>query len=346
MTTPIATPDPTPLAPDFRERQNLPRWTPDKKDFYEVYFCKWYDVERRQVGWVRYIVVNSSTIAPEVTVWAALIDRDHPENNVAIKQHFPLSAWEADPARFNLRVGACGMTQGRAWGDITSGETCISWDLRAADEGHMVEHFPKLLRHGPFPATKFAAPYCWFKLDGTMTINGRTIALRRARANQAHFWGPKQVEGWHWANCSTFEEDSEFYFEMVVGIMGARLPRMTCLFFYMDGRLHEFNDLLPAFFGYKSENDFETWRFEATRGDLRFRGEMRSDPADMIVYQHLDPDGGIRHGHVNYTADCVIHVERRTSAGWTVVKTVTANKSCTFEVGGADQDPRTTWLIR
>ena len=54
----------------YRESHNMPRWSADKKDYYEVFFVKWYDVERQQVGWVRYIVVASTQRPPEVTVWA------------------------------------------------------------------------------------------------------------------------------------------------------------------------------------------------------------------------------------------------------------------------------------
>jgi hypothetical protein len=328
-----------------KDALNLTRSRPEKRNFFETYYVMWNDLAAGHAGWVRYTLYHSSTQPSECAVWGIFVDHAHPERNVAIKQVFPYEKAVYRTDAFRLEIEGSGITSGAAWGEVASGEQRMSWDLTTAQEGPAVLPFPPLLYNAPVPTTKFLAPSCWYEVQGTVVVNGQTVEVRNAKAQQAHFWGTKQVEAWTWGNCALFQEDPDFAFEGVVGYLKRGLPPLSVFTFRYEGKTYQCNSMLQAFVTSKTENTMDGWRFEATHGELRFKGEMRSTPEQMVLYRHHDPDGLVRHSHNDLNATLTIEVQRKGARGWETAKTYHADRSAKFEVAQPEQDPRVTMIV-
>lgn len=328
---------------DPKTAENLPRWAGAPRDFFEVYYVKWNDLETGSAGWVRYTFFGGKPFAAECGVWGIFVDPADPESAFAAKATYPAAAASLADRRFEIVIGDSGITNERAWGTVRDAAgRQMRWDLRVAEAGPMVRHIPAPLRRGPLPSTKFVAPEAWNALAGTVEIDGRTIAVDGAVGHQAHFWGGRQVEAWTWGNCGAFREDPSFRFEGVVGFMKRRLPPMTCLFFQWEGRLYELNGLLGSFTANSTAQTLDRWEFAGRTGDLRFRGTMRGRPERMFLYRHYDPDGAPRHSHNDFTADLAITIDRREGRRWREVAAFHADGTAAFEVAQPERDPRVT----
>lgn len=329
----------------LKESLNLTRYRPNRANYFETYYIMWNDLEQGHAGWVRYTLYRSSKERSEAAVWGIFIDHKHPERNVAIKDVLPFEAASFDTERFRLDIGRSGMTQEAAWGEVASGDQRMSWRLTTAEEGPDLQHFPPLLYRTPVPTTKFLAPSGWYGVGGTVTVNGQTIEIRNARAQQAHFWGTKQVEAWTWGNCALFKEDPDFAFEGVVGYLKRGLPPMAMFLFRFEGKTYACNSLLQCFVTNKSRHTMDGWTFEARHGELRFKGQMRSTPAQMVLYKHVDPDGQARYSHNDLNASLTIEVQSKQAGRWETFKTFTADRAAKFEVAQPEHDPRVTTVV-
>jgi hypothetical protein len=330
------------MTDSLRITGNRPYWTPGRSGFYEVYYVIWKDLARRHIGWVRHIVRAPTEGEAQASVWGAYLDMDDASRNVAIQQGYSVDQVSTSAAPFRHRIGAHEMGQGTAVGAVEGGGGRVAWDVRFETEGALVNHIP--VHWGPFPRTKFISPYCGGRLSGTLRVGDEVIEVKQAAAVQSHFWGTKIVAAWVWGHCSTFREDPDFVFDGVWAqerIAGLTLKPITCLCFHWQGRTYSCNSLVQSLFTNRSAHGMHHWTFEAKSGDLLFRGSMSALPGRKIIWTHRDPDGEPRYGHLDFTADLRVEILQRQGSEWRLVKTLTAERSATFEVSQTEPRPET-----
>lgn len=332
-----------------REKASTVQYSLDKKNFYEVYFVKWIDPAANYVGWIRYTLLHSMESISEAAVWAVFINQSDSSQNIAIKQNFSLNQIKIEDNKLIFKIGNdAGISNKKAWGNISNNNTYLKWDLSIDQDGLIIHHIPKQLYSGSFPRTKFVAPQCGCRLSGYFDINGKVIQLKQMTGLIAHFWGTKQVATWAWANCINFKEDSAFYFDGVSARMrmGSYLLRpMTCLFFNWEGKLYSCNSIISAFITNKSQHALHGWNFSAKKDNYKFSGSIAANSDLMLMYKSYDPDGEVKYTHLTFSGKIVIDIAKPVKSGWKIIKTMTAEKSCTYENAYEFYDKRVQWNV-
>jgi hypothetical protein len=319
------------------------RWSPAKRDFYEVNYTMWWDTKNGVFGWVRYMLFNSRRRGSEAAVWAGVIPLDDPASALTVKQLHPIGDVQVSDAPVRLSIGGSVLRSGFAEGAIGAGDTAVSWSIGFEDPGIDIAHLPSMLRNLPIPPTKFVSGFCGGRLAGFIDVAGQRYEFSGASAVQSHFWGPKNVVGWSWGHCSSFREDPSFVFDGVFvdsKLAGMRAKPMSIFFFRMDGKTYRCNGLLTALFRNASESDVTGWRFTAENQGVVFRGTVVADPRRMNLWLHEDPDGEERKVHTTMTADYRIEMFRRDGDTLRPIRTVTSPGSGIFEISLPAVDDR------
>lgn len=330
-----------------RERDNLTRWNPSQKGFYEVWYLKWNDPAQGIAAWLRYTLLAPLSRDPEVSVWGIFFDSKDPKKNVAIKKTYPIGEARIEREIFYFAAGPSAIFDSGARGELVEGQNRLSWELKFQDEGLSLRHFPSLLYLGGLPKTKLVAPYLSTRISGDFVVNDRSFSLQAVPAHQAHLWGTQMADSWVWGNCNAFEEDPNFCFEGLTASarLGDRIsPPLTLLFFYWEGRLYRFN--APwSWATNQSRHDLDRWHFEASQKGIRFVGDLIAQTESMAGVRYEDPDGSNRFCHNTKVADLKIAVLKEKKGGWECVKTFNASKTAAFEVVQPNLDRRVPLLI-
>ena len=82
--------------------------------------------------------------------------------------------------------------------------------------------------------------------------------------------------------------------EGVVGYLKRGLPPMAMFLFRFEGQTYACNSMLQSFVTNQSRHTMDGWTFEARHGALRFKGEMRATPEQMVLYKLVDMLIGLR----------------------------------------------------
>lgn len=323
------------------DEENLTRWRIWKRSFFEVYFVKINDLSRNIALWLRYTLLSSESGKREAMVWGAFFDFKNRANNVAIRNGYPINGVHIGKRNFDISVGPSEFAGSKLKGQVQNDRSKMTWALQFEKGGILVRHLPWPLYYGPFPSSKFVAPFCSARISGEIVINSEKIQLDSAPAYEGHFWGTEQYP-WVWAHCNTFQEDDTCFFEGVSArpkILGHGLPQLTALFFYWEGCLHRVSSPIK-WFRNRSSYRLGYFAFEAEEKGLRFSGTLTAKPADMIVWCFENPDGTKLFSHLSFNADMSLQIFRKEKKNWKVVKSLTAVKSATLDITLPKPDPR------
>lgn len=321
-----------------QETANLTRWEKSKKPFYEVYYLKWNDPSQGIAAWLRYTLLAPIAREPEVSVWGIFFNAANPQKNLALKQTYSLHEARIEREIFYFAAGPSAIFDGGARGELSGEKGRLSWELKFEGEGQSLQHFPAPLYWGEFPKTKLLAPYLSTRLSGEFVVNNQTFSLQNVPAHQAHLWGTEMAPAWVWGNCNSFQEDPDFFFE------GLSVPPFTLLFFFWEGRWHRFGGPVRWFLN-RSQHDLDRWHFEASERNLRFVGDLFSDPSSMVGVRYEDPTGKTRYCHNTKVANLKIQILQKRHAEWECIKTLSASKSAAFESVGPRHDSRVRLMI-
>ncbi len=322
------------------------RFTRDKVDFSEAYYVLWTDPKTNQSMVVRYVLHNGILEEYRMAeVWCLFYNRKDSTQQIAVRQRFPLGkAIIENTEEIRLRIGPCGYGDHRAWGQVHAVDgTIVSWDFQLdKSDGLAVNRVP--FEHPLFP--HFQSNGVKQYISGTVTVNDRSVLLDRQLASDGHYWNTRHLRGWAWAHCADFEGDPDFVFEGIGTRFNDKSQTSTWLTFLHEGKLIE-SDIVDAFqFNHELEAGLTSWSFMATRGDLRFIGEVSVAPEDMNLIIHALPDDEYLYTHISYCADMQIHLERKQGKSWHRFATKRAHKSASFEVTRKERNPEVTREFR
>ena len=312
------------MALDDLERDNLPRWHPQRRNFFESYVLSWNDPRQKIAGWLRYSLLAPAARDPEVTLSGFFFDSSDPTQNRDLQETVPIRSLRSENEIFYFATPTAAIYQTGARGELKSQQDQLSWELKLQEPIVSLRHFPKTFYQLPWPSTKLVAPHLSCRISGEFTVNQKKFSLDAVPGHQAHLWGTARARRWVWGHCNSFEDPSAVFEGFSVS------DKLTLLFFVYQGKRYSF--LSPWHWSQnKSLPGEHRWHFESAAGEFRFIGDLFTDPKQMMTVRYEDPDGTWREARDTKVADLKIQVLKK-GRDWELVDTLTAQKSAAFEV--------------
>jgi hypothetical protein len=145
--------------------------------------------------WIRYTVHRRAGEQPAGSLWFTLFDADAPAP-IAAKITVP------EPAVGDgdwIRIAGARLGPGSAVGAATvPGGTDVAWDLRFTG-ADTLRHLPRdWMYRAPLPRTKPLSLHPFARFGGSVTVDGREIALDGWPGMVGHNWGSQHAERWIW----------------------------------------------------------------------------------------------------------------------------------------------------
>lgn len=263
----------------------------------------WYSLVSPQDGsvafWYRYTLLSTEGGYQEGRLWAALTDRENPENSTFVSESFDLDSVEIGYDPFSLAIGEGELTSASATGEIGD----IAWNL---------EYVPDVYAFTPLRSQRLTnllyrtigTGKHWSRngsvfMSGEVTVGDRTIDFSDAPGHQGHT--VTQVtppDSWTWVQCNDFAEDDSAVLEAL------RLDDKLSLCFRIDGEVYPLNRIQHVLPQSPKSNETEhdevgNWRFKGSGEGIELRVTVES-PDDC--WQHVAykvPDDTLR-----YNAHC------------------------------------------
>jgi hypothetical protein len=192
-------------------------------------------------------------------------------------------------------VGDASMRPGAASGAIDGAE----WDLRFASSEPPLFHLPRAwMYRARLPRTKLLSPVPAARFDGSMRVDGRTIAVDGWRGVIGHNWGAQHAERWIWLHGLTEAGD---WLDAALGkvkLGPVTTPWVASGAVSLAGRRHALGGPGRKLSVRETPDrcDFEI----AGRG-LQVRGSVSAPRKDFVGWVYADPEGPEHH-----TVNCSI----------------------------------------
>ncbi len=249
--------------------------------------------------WIRCNNLRSKNgFRQDADITAVLTDHDH--NHLAIKT----SLNHHQPSTFPLTFGPCTIALDASHGTLVSKRNAISWNLTFS---------PCQMPLGPFPlASMMHAPRTLAHLtaQGTLTWGGKTIDLLKASATITYLHTSQLNHSWVLAYAPDLSRDISFEglsTRMNLGFFHG--PEIASLRLIYEGQAYDFQSFKDAL-SMHTKRQLSEWRFQADRGDLSFRGHIRSAARDLAGVTLEDTDGSLLFCNQTCTAEMSLLVYR------------------------------------
>lgn len=249
--------------------------------------------------WYRYTLLSTETGHQEGRVWAALTDRENPDNSTFVSEAFAFEDVWPDSDPFELTIGDSVLTSSSAEGQIGD----ISWDLEYDPDTYAFTPLRSETLTDVLSKTIGTGKH-WSRnesvfMDGEITVGDRTIELEDAPGHQGHtVSSTSPPEDWTWVQCNDFDDEESAVLEAL------RLDDKLSLCFRVDGEIYPLNRLkhvIPAS-PWANEIEYDEvghWRFrgEGEGIELQVTVESPDDHWQKVAYKV--PDDSLR-----YNAHC------------------------------------------
>lgn len=248
--------------------------------------------------WYRYTLLSTESGYQEGRLWAALTDREEPENSTFVSESFAFEDVWPDGDPFELTIGDSVLTSSSAEGEIED----VSWNL---------EYDPDTYAFTPLRSEKLTNVLSktigtgkhWSRnesvfMDGEVTVGDRTIEFEDAPGHQGHtVSSTSPPEDWTWVQCNDFEDEDSAVLEAL------RLDDKLSLCFRVDGEVYPLNRLMYVLPASPWANEVEHdevghWRFRGEGEGIELQVTVES-PDHWQTVAYKVPDDSIR-----YNAHC------------------------------------------
>ena len=265
----------------------------EKAGHYESFYLKLCRPGGGRAAWIRHTVHKRPGEAATCALWFTLFDADAAGPR-ATKRQFDAAQLDA-PEHSYIRVADATLGDGRATGSVTTDALAASWDLRFADDHQPFHHLPReFLYRARLPKTKFLSPYPNAVFEGTIEVDGETIAVDGWRGMIGHNWGAEHAERWVWVQGAAFGgRDPGDYFDMAVGrikVAGLQTPWVGNAMLRLDGVEHR----LGGFERIRSTEIDEAptgARFALKGKGVKLSGRVGAARKDFVAWIYADPVG-------------------------------------------------------
>ncbi len=316
--------------------ENRMRWDRQRPGFMEVWYAT---AVHRASGcgiWLRYTLTSPAKGDAFCELWGFVFDPDR-KRTFAGKHRLPIDRLGSPNGRDDgalVRIGNAWLSETHLEGSVTAGERELSWSLDIEPADRCFHHLPpQLRRRGERAVSVVCSPNLSVPFNGTVLLDGETLAFEDEPGCQSHRWGRRHPLTWAWAHCSEFADG-----RAVLEGVAAKAPigpiRPTTTFLYLEhkGLDLEFNDLRWALLA-KSRYALPTWAFTARTDEWKIVGAARASIEDFVQVAYSDPDGSRRYCANCEIGDLAIEVYRRSKSGWLHDVSLTARGTAHLEFG-------------
>lgn len=282
-------------APDFWNRCRYVRGM--QGGHYESYFQRANHPHRPLAFWNRYTIFSPRHRAADAVgeLWAIYFDGER-GRIAAAKQVIPLSACRFADDGLDLRIGDALLVDGELKGSASSGGHSLQWALRYAGGQAPLLLLPERLYAAGFPKAKalVGAPNAIF--DGTLVVDGETIAIERWQGSQNHNWGSRHTDSYAWGQVAGFDNAPDAFLECST----ARLrigpwwtPPLSVIVLRAEGREFALNGMLQALRA-RAGFDFFDWHIASRSAAASIAVHIQAPRTSFVGLKYDNPPGGAK----------------------------------------------------
>ena len=297
---------------------------PVEAGHYESFYLKACHPAEPLAVWIRYTVHKRPGALANGSLWVTLFD-GAAEGPRAHKETTPAPA--AGGADW-IRVGEASMRAGAASGAIDGAE----WDLRFATSEPPLFHLPRgWMYRTRLPRTKLLSPVPAARFDGSLRVDGRTIAVDGWRGVIGHNWGAQHAERWIWLHGLTEAGD---WLDAALGKV--KLGRLTTPWVASGALSLGGERVALGGLGRKVEvhETPQGCDFVLSGRAVRVRGNVTAQRKDIVGWVYADPDGP-EHNTVNCSiADMRLEVAREGAPA----RELSFDGAAAYELGMRERD--------
>ena len=322
---------------------NTMRWRPGRRGHYEGWFVAFNSPSDGAGYWVRYSMVAPSEPGrdPFAQVWFMRTDRARTPRNRALRSTFPIAELHAGTSPFTVDIAGHRLQEGGCRGRLSDATGEVAWELTFDS---LLPGFTPTPEWGARVATCFQEPQPLIRVSGVVTEDGRARSVDGWLGEQAHVFGARHSQRWHWAECKHLGPGIAF-----TGLTAwPRFPPRAVTSLALMGAGHRMvhNGTLEMF-GPTSAHSAEGWVFDAEYGLERLAGSVTPDPDDLIAITYHDPSGQPVHCYHSELADIELRHYRRESrrSAWRLEESLTAPGAAAFEYGSVTPLPGIPLLL-
>lgn len=314
---------------------------------YEVYYLSATDPVTGTGLWIRYTMRSPDSGEGECHLWFMAMDRNG--MRVGRKATFPVDRLVAESDPFELQVDGSTLTDR----GMTGGFEDVSWDLSWEPRLPAAEHVHPLLRKAKIAKTVLVLPHPDVDVSGTVTFDGRTIALDSVPGGQAHLWGSKHARRWAWLHCNDMTtaggEPVEDTFVDGVSVFVPRFGREIGPSTPVVGRFlgEDFRATSPLrVTRFPSSFGLTSWHFEAIDGKRKIVGEVDAPRESLVGVTYTDPDGELAYCYNSEVASLRLALHDKTGKGWVLRETFVSDGRAHFEYAQREPLPELEMHVR
>ncbi|MFN2462357.1 MAG: hypothetical protein ABR573_00455 [Candidatus Dormibacteria bacterium] len=322
---------------------NTMRWNGRRRGHYEGWFLAFNNPAAEAGYWVRWSLVAPTDAArePFAQAWFMRTDSSTQPRNRATRTTFPISALDAASGPFKVTVGPSTLTGGGTSGRLEDEAGEVSWDLRFQS---LLPGFTPTPEWGARVATCFQEPHPLVAVSGTITEGRRTQQIDGWLGSQAHVFGARHSERWHWAECKHLAPGSSFTGVAAWPRFPPRTVTSLALFGTSPGVVQTGT---LAMFRPVTKHSPEGWKFDAEYGMERLAGSVVPRVEDLIGITYHDPSGQPVRCYHSELADIRLRYYRRASrkSVWRLEHELAAPHAAAFEYGSLSELPGVPLLL-
>jgi hypothetical protein len=265
--------------------------------FYESYFQRANHPARPLGFWIRYTAFSPAGHPEQARgeLWAIYFDGEA-HTIVATRTSVPLADCEFSPSGLGVRIGDAMLAEGRLRGASASASHTLEWALTYEASQPPLLLFPEPWYERGLPKAKvvIGAPNAVFQ--GTLTVDGRAIAVGGWRGSQNHNWGSKHTDRYAWGQVAGFDNAPDAFLEcstaqIKLGPLWS--PRLTLLVLRLDGEEFALNTPWQALRAAGRYHHFQ-WTFASRSRALRIAGTIHAEARAFVGLTYQNPPGGTK----------------------------------------------------
>jgi hypothetical protein len=275
---------------------NGSRYRPhDAGGFYESYFQRANHPVRPLAFWIRYTVFRPQG-RPDAAcgeLWAIYFDGEN-GRITAVRQELPIAACRFSPTQLDVRIGDAMLADGVLHGRAVSPAHAIAWSLGYRGHEPPLLLLPAALYDGGVPKAKALVGTPNAEYHGTLTVDGRAIAIDGWRGSQNHNWGSRHTDRYAWGQVAGFDNAPDAFLECAtaqIRLGPCWSPRLSFLVLRDEGQELALNGLLQAVRN-GGRYDFFEWALEARGPQVRVHGRIRAPASAFVGLVYRNPPGG------------------------------------------------------
>jgi hypothetical protein len=303
----------------------------DRRGFYESYFQRANHPSRPLAFWIRYTVFCPRGRPDQACgeLWAIYFDGEINRISAA-KEVFPISDCVFSPADLNVRIGSAVLTDRGLRGGAASSSHSIQWTLEFAGGEPPLLLLPESFYERGFPKAKALVGVPNAIYNGTLTVDGATVAIDGWQGSQNHNWGSQHTDRYAWGQVAGFDNAPDSFLECStaqIKIGPFSSPRMTLVVLRDEGREYVLNGLLQAVRA-SGSYEFFTWTIETENPQVHISGRIHAPASAFVGLTYLNPPGGAKTCLNTKLAGAEIIVRRPGCAS----RTLTTKHRAAFEI--------------